>query len=536
MAEGRGVRDAYAVGEQYERGLDADARALGAHFTPPDVAESLVGLALSRWHGAGRPVVCDPACGGGVFLVAAAERLRLGGADVATVVDRLIVGVDVDPGAVAASSAALSAWAGGHGVARCVPRVLHADALAPGLAEGLGPIDVVVGNPPFQSQLGERTARSAAARSALAARFGAAASGYVDTAGLFQLVGLELVADGGVVALIMPRSFLVARDAEPVRRHVLATARLRDVWVPGLALFAARVDVCATVVQRCDDASSSPDPTTVLGGRAAAAWHGEVDARELADLATWSPIWATAHAYPSVQASSRAGVIGDLATATAGFRDQYYGLLPHLRAAAPNRGARLATTAMLDPGACRWRDRPVTIARAPWTAPWVDLTSLAAESVRLSNWVDRLLVPKVLVATQTRVIEAAADPEGDLVPFTPVVAVVPNGEVGVAHLEAALLAPAATAWAFRRFGGGAMSATALKLAARQILELPVPVDRDAWDDAVRLLARARSDAANSGASPAIEWAAFGRLMEASWGRTGDDVLEWWLPRVESSIH
>jgi len=47
------------------QGVD-DRRRRGAFFTPPDVATALVG------HGVGGGTVVDPACGAGVFLLAAA--------------------------------------------------------------------------------------------------------------------------------------------------------------------------------------------------------------------------------------------------------------------------------------------------------------------------------------------------------------------------------------------------------------------------------------------------------------------------------
>jgi len=49
----------------------ARRRELGAFYTPSDVADRLVERALPE----GAPVVCDPACGDGAFLLAAARRL-----------------------------------------------------------------------------------------------------------------------------------------------------------------------------------------------------------------------------------------------------------------------------------------------------------------------------------------------------------------------------------------------------------------------------------------------------------------------------
>ena len=237
-----------------------------------------------------------------------------------------------------------------------------------------------------------------------------------------------------------------------------------------MSLFDAKVDVCATVlvVGGPGDAAVS-----VVGGRDADILHGSVDGGILRASPTWSAMWAVANGVPEVVAASGATSVGSVATATAGFRDQYYGLLDHLHEREPQRGAQLVTTAMIDPARCSWGDRTVTVARRRRTTPWVDLAALEAADERLAAWVRRLAVPKVLVATQTKVIEAVADLDGRTVAFTPVIAVVPTDGVTAARIEAALLAPAATAWAMRRFGGAGMSANALKLAAKQVLEIPL---------------------------------------------------------------
>lgn len=512
MTDGAALADAFEIGVAYERRLDDHARRRGAHYTPPDVAATLVRLALSEWRGRGAPVVCDPSCGGGAVLVAAAEELRRRGATRRTVVEELVVGVDLDPGAVGAATAALRRWAGDDGV---TPRVVVGDGLDE-RGPAAGPFDVVVGNPPFRNQLGAVTARSGAERSRMAERFGDAGSGYVDDAALFLLRGVGAVGPGGVVALLQPRSSLVARGAAGVRGRVVAD--LRGVWVPGQPLFDAKVDVCAPVVA-VDRAASGG--VWVRSGRAATDEHPAVDRAELEDGGTWSAVWATANGVPRVS-SPGAGRLGDVATATAGFRDQYYGLLPHLSDRAPGRGARLVTTAMVDPAACSWADREVTVARRRRRAPWVDLDAVDEASPDLGRWIGRLARPKVLVATQTKVIEAVADPLGDVVPMTPLISVLPTGDTAVAAIETALLAPAATAWALRRFGGAGMSRTALKLAAGQVLEVPLPADRGAWDEATALVGRR------------APWADVGATMNRAWAITGDaadELLEWWRRRL-----
>ena len=571
MDDPTALRAALAIGESYESELTEDQRKLGAHYTPPDVAELLVGAAFDHWFDAvgvlaAPPRVCDPACGGGVLLVAAADRLLAAGASPSVIVVELLVGFDTDPGAVRAATGALRSWASGHGVVATSPRVSVADALGRDDA-GDDRFDLVVGNPPFQNQLGARTARSAGDRARLQERFGVDRLGYADTAALFQLLGLELLVEGGVLALIQPQSFLVARDCAPVRDALIERGELLSVWIPGTQVFRASVDVCATFTRRPRAHAPARGTVRVFGRRDGSVDHGSISIAAL-NGPTWSSVWAQAREVPTVPARSErssvgpskstgsGAVLGDVATATAGFRDQYYGLLDHLRTDRPASGAKLATTAMIDPGRCDWDSRQVTIARHRWTAPWVDLDALAAIDERLSRWVDAQLRPKVLVATQTKVIEAVLDASGEFVPMTPLIAVTPRPAatdsgpepLGPEHLEAALLAPAATVWGLRTYGGAGLSAGGLRIAARQLLELPLPHEREPWDAAVALLAERRrraepgaepgargtgpGDVGSSADAPAGGfWSQFGALMNASWGFDDPSLVEWWRVRI-----
>ncbi|HWH35370.1 MAG TPA: N-6 DNA methylase, partial [Acidimicrobiales bacterium] len=231
----------------YEALLDPGGRRRrGAFYTPAAVAGAVAGWALELVADP-RPVVADPAAGGGAFLLAAAEQLAAGGLDRAEVVRHLLVGVDVDPVAAAVTEAVLALWCRGA----AVPRVVVGDALCLGAAAWPERPHVVVGNPPFLSQLARSTARCTSEVEVLRARFGPAVTAYVDTAVLFLALAVELVRPGGAVALVLPESFLASRDAGPARRSVLAGAGLRALWVPAAPVFdSAAVRVCVPVLAR----------------------------------------------------------------------------------------------------------------------------------------------------------------------------------------------------------------------------------------------------------------------------------------------
>ncbi|MPY92156.1 MAG: N-6 DNA methylase [Acidimicrobiia bacterium] len=519
------------LGQAYEAVLAGrERRVRGAFFTPPDVARRLVGLVLGaepsgRAALPGGPVagpVVDPAVGGGAFLLAAAAALHEGGARAADVLG-LLHGADIDPVAVAVADVSLRWWAERHSGSWHEGRLglTVADALAEDAAWPPGGAAVVVGNPPFLGQLARDTTRRRTEAAELAARHGRAVHGYVDTSALFLLAALGAARPGARVVLVQPESVLVAEHAGRVLAQVAAAACLEGVWLGGAGLFPADVRVCAPVLTV--SAGQAPVVRTWLG-RAAEPGPG-VDAARVMRRATWSAVTAGARGVPLCSPRA-AGRVGDLATATAGFRDQYYGLAPWVQEAGEGLSAtwpRLVTVGMIDPVVVRFGAGPVRFARARWQAPVLDLGGLDGSDPTLAAWVHARLVPKLVVATQSSVLEAAVDVAGRWVPSVPCVAVEAE-PADLWHLAAVLNSAVATAWALERFGGAGLSAGAVKLSARQVLEVPLPADRGAWDDAAAAL-RDAPDSIGSliGAN---------RTMLRAYGLVGaEDLLRWWTSRL-----
>lgn len=422
-----------------------ERRRLGAHHTPPDLARRLVDLALDGVP-AGATVL-DPACGGGAFLVAAARRRS----------DLRLLGVDLDPLAVATTRAALrSAGAADRAsveVGDGLERLGEAD---------LGEVAVVLGNPPFLSPLGSGRGGTPAAserRSALGAP-------YLDVAALFLLAAAEVAPR---VLLLQPESLLSSRDARPVREAI--AHRLEGLWVAGEPVFEAAVRVCAPIV------GAAPP-------RRVRRWVGASVRRTSATTRPTATSWAGLRptTAPAARVAASAPRLGGLATATAGFRDEFYGIAAAVTEGGP--GAPVVTSGLIEPGRTTWGERSARIGGRAFGRPTVEPTHLEG---RVASWVAARLVPKVLVATQTKVLEAAADPDGRFVPLTPVLAVTPHDPSDVWRIAAALTSPLVSAWALRAFGGAALSADAVKLSAAQVLQAPLPLDAVAWSAAtVRL--------------------------------------------------
>jgi hypothetical protein len=134
----------------------------------------------------------------------------------------------------------------------------------------------------------------------------------------------------------------------------------------------------------------------------------------------------------------------------------------------------------------------------------------------------------LVVATQTRVVEAAPDTGGRWVPSVPALAVVPHDPDDLWRLAAAVLAPAATAWVAHRAGGTGLGRGALKVAKADLAALPLPADRAAWDAAAFAL-RGYVDAPGPG-----PLARYLEAAAAAFG-TGPGLTSWWRARSASAV-
>ena len=395
-----------------------DRKLVGAWYTPPELAAVLADAVASACPAAaddtGATVrVLDPACGDGRLLTAVAGRL---GAPCE------LVGYDIDPAAVQAACAA--------GVTATVADALHAEW-------GEAHFDVVVGNPPFLSQMAAATSRRGSSRHG--------GGPYADAAAEFLALAVRLARpDGGVVAMVLPQSVLGARDAGPVRDAVGARAELVGAWwQPNQGLFDAAVNVCVLTFRR--GGTTPPDAwTRVVTDRLG------IPALDPAALRT-------------------AGTLGERAELNANFRDEYYALVGAVGDDVD--GPPLVTSGLVDPGHCHWAARPVRFAKREYAAPRVDVARLPG---RFPAWAARKLVPKVLVANQTRVIEAVADPGGAWLPGVPLSTVTPADTALVWPIAAVLTSPVASVLAWQAVAGTGLSTSTIRLTPAVLAATPWP--------------------------------------------------------------
>lgn len=226
-------RSGYDIGTAYVAALSAGVRSRhGRHYTPVALAERLW-LMTRRALGQHRPglplpgLVRDPACGGGALLLpplrqhlaALAEadpRITIAG------LPRLIEGVDADPSAAWIANVVLAAELlpflarvpDAH--RRPLPRLArHGD----GLAALSTRAHAIVMNPPYG-----RVRLDAHERD----RWEAYLYGHANLYSLFLAAGVESLAEGGVLAALVPTSFLAGRYFTGLRNELARQAPLRD--------------------------------------------------------------------------------------------------------------------------------------------------------------------------------------------------------------------------------------------------------------------------------------------------------------------
>lgn len=242
-----------ALGELYEQLLAAstpsagERRRGGRHYTPRPLAREVVRRALApllaaRARDDVRALrVCDPAMGGGVFLLEALRQLAeaAGGDALAEIARGCVFGLDLDPLAVeiarvaVAREAALSpddprlvaALREGDGLrgptSRGDPRALPWTHLPQGF-------DAVVGNPPWVSYAGRAAQPLDPPRRAWYARHYASFRGYRNLQGLFVERATTLGRPGARVALVLPSSMAELAGYAPVRAVFDRAARCDD--------------------------------------------------------------------------------------------------------------------------------------------------------------------------------------------------------------------------------------------------------------------------------------------------------------------
>lgn len=457
------------------------ARLLGAYPTPHWLVDKVVAATLAEQTLTPTVRVFDPACGDGRFLAAVARTVQAAGRR------PVLTGVEIDPSAADGARRALAPWASD---------VIVGNALTLDLAPCS--FDVVVGNPPFLSPLTGTTSRIA--------KRSLGAGPYADVAAEFLALSVHLAAAGGRVGLVLPQSVLASRHAGPVRAGIERVATRRWTWWSAGRHFDADVVVCALVFAMHTGGATdrAAPPAAVVADHA----------RKPGDP-VWTGTVTSSSGVPPLDIADRLqtdGTIGERAVGHAAFRNRFYALAGAVVEGGP--GPRLITSGLVDPLVCHWGRRPATFGGRRLLTPVVDLARLDDE---MQRWSAARLVPKVVVANQTRIVEAAVDSDGSWVPSVPTVTLTPRSATTVDHLAAVLTSAVASVLAWHQAAGTGRSATTIRLGPRLVESIPWPAG------SLTTAARAVADR---------DPLACGRAVHEAYGLDVDDeALSWWAAHL-----
>ena len=183
------------------------------------------------------------------------------------------------------------------------------------------------------------------------------------------------------------------------------------------------------------------------------------------DPEDWGGLIADLIGLPNTEFTG-SGKVENKASTTAGFRQHFYGLVPAVSEQQEEEEVKhpLITTAMVDPFSCLWGQKSVQFDGKKWERPVVDLKLVAEFDKAVGKWMQKRQRPKLLISTQTKVIEVVVDEKGDWVPLTPLIIVEPREE-DLWTLAASLSSPIVSALAARQVAGAARSVSRITLSA-----------------------------------------------------------------------
>jgi hypothetical protein len=384
--------------------------------------------------------------------------------------------------------------------------------------------DVVIGNPPFQSQLNSYTAAKGLELSALRHLYPEATKLPFDRSTLFLLRALSLTRSGGWIAQVQPISLLATQQAGFVRSKMLESTTLRAIWIGTEKVFDASVATCAVIAQnfRSDSYTVSRTLNSTLTRLAPL----EVGSGSDIDISrTWGQLASGIDGAPTVYLR-RSLTVGSLATASADFRDQYYGLRDYVceyQDLEDEAYVKLITSGLIDPFRSLWGLKTTRFNHVRYLEPAVNITR-SRRDLFIDGWIKTRLVPKLLVATQGKVIEVLPDEIGELLPSVPVVTVLARSDTFYL-LAAALGSPPVSLFAKQQYYGTALATSAIKLSAKQILDLPLPQDQKRWERSAELAAELFR---NNTETDLDVWQEYAAVATEAYGQRASQISKWWL--------
>jgi len=381
-------------------------KAAGTYYTPEPLVRFLVREALGSLTQStiGGPVtglrVMDPAMGDGRFLAEACRFLAgqlapagtHGHADAMRAVAlSCLHGRDTDPTAVAIARASIAAL-GGVRPADLEGNLREGDALG---QQPDGAFDAILGNPPFVNVIEGGMAPAVRKH---AARRGSLLGGTADAAFHFVEAGERMISARGVMALVVPRTFLGAPSADRLRAYLNRALPPETIFACDRKdLFGgANVFVAFVVLRR---------------GAAGARWACGPTPHN----AAWKPFspgtnwWASMHSGDPHRGTG--ACLGDVFAISAGMTAaEAYLVRDHIVDSEHSPGPRLVTTGLIDPGMCHWGSATCRHLGRDYRHPRLAMPDPPPALARRLSQRGR---PQVLIAGLSNRVEAFLDARGE---------------------------------------------------------------------------------------------------------------------------
>lgn len=222
----------YWIGTFYTLLLpSAVRRAQAAYFTPPHLARALLRLVRDSGFDPLHHTAIDPAAGGAAFLSTLAAEMREAGATPSRIFSRLR-GMEIDRGLARLSEALIAARVG-KPLQENGSLVVVKDALR---AKFVGAYDLVIANPPY--------GRISPAELSTDKWRDVCHPGHLNKYALFAELCLRLSKPGGLLALVLPSSFVAGPLYGRLRSYIREKAEILT-----LISVATRSDVFVDVAQ-----------------------------------------------------------------------------------------------------------------------------------------------------------------------------------------------------------------------------------------------------------------------------------------------
>lgn len=219
-----------------------DRKVNGAFYTPDIIASSIVRKTVKS-----HSLVCDPSCGSGAFLVAAAERMHeLGGERIASIIENNLFGCDILDYAIRRCKIVLSLLALQKNEnpeeiefnlvnedslelnwRRSFPTIFQHDdwEVNFNIANDTSGFDAVVGNPPHIRVQDIEQAK----RDELLRRWSVISHGSFNIYYAFIELGMKLLKHDGVLGYVVPNNFFTSLAARKLRRWMQERRAIQEI-------------------------------------------------------------------------------------------------------------------------------------------------------------------------------------------------------------------------------------------------------------------------------------------------------------------